>query len=84
MADTSLIIRITETVKARHARSTVSADAAGGLEHGQVIIDSYYSTSINAVMEDFYRHVKLSGLLLNQQAQGKFKIMTSYIHHGKS
>lgn len=77
MRDTIFFIG-SDTVKARHARNTVTADAAGGLEHGQVIIDSYYSTEINAVVVDFFRHVKLSGSLLNQQAQGKFKIMTSH------
>ena len=77
MKDTSFIIGL-DTIPARHARNTVTANAAGGLEHGQVIIDSYYSTKINAVVEDFFRHVSLSGSLLNQQAQGKLKIMTSY------
>jgi hypothetical protein len=77
MGDTTFTIG-TEQIKARHARNTVTAKTAGNEEHGSVVIDSYYSTDINAVVEDFFRHVSLSGALLNQQAQGKLKLMTSH------
>lgn len=81
MADTSFLVG-TETIKARHSRNTVTATAAGGAstggESGIVMIDSYYSAAINAVVEDFFRHVTLSGSLLKQQAQGKFKILTTH------
>jgi hypothetical protein len=80
MADTTFIVG-TETIKAHHARNTVTATALGGAPTGQsgkAIIDSYYSTDINAAIEDFYRHVTLTGHPLSQQAQGKFKIMTSH------
>ncbi len=81
MNDTTFLIGTT-TVNARHSRNTVTATAGTGVapygESGIVILDSYYSTDINAVVCDFIRHVKLNGGLLNQQAQGKFKIMTSY------
>lgn len=81
MADTTFIIGA-ETIKTHHARNTVNATALGGAsaggQSGTAIIDSYYSTDINAVIEDFYRHVTLFGHPLSQQAQGKFKIMTSH------
>jgi hypothetical protein len=76
LADTTFIVG-TETIKARHARNTVLASAAANVASGKVIVDSYYSSDINAVVEDFFRHVKLTGLI-NQQVQGKFKILTSH------
>ena len=76
MADTSFLVG-TEIVKARHSRNTVTATALGIVENGSVIIDSYYSTAINAIVEDFFRHVTLTGYF-PQQAQGKLKIMTSH------
>ncbi len=76
MADTTFLIG-TQTVKARHARNIVNASAAANLANGQAIVDSYYSSDINAVVEDFFRHVKLTGGI-NQQVQGQLKIMTSH------
>jgi hypothetical protein len=80
MEDTTFTVG-SETVKARHAKNTVTATVGGGApsgETGMAVIDSYYSTDINAVIEDFFRHVSIKGSLSNQQAQGKFKIMTSH------
>ncbi|MEP7234768.1 MAG: hypothetical protein ABI778_05685, partial [Ignavibacteriota bacterium] len=71
MADTTFLVG-SEIVKARHSRNTVTAMATGGLETGSVILDSYYSTDLNAVICDFFRHVTLSGTLLNQKAQGTY------------
>jgi hypothetical protein len=80
MADTSFVVG-SQTIKTRHARNTVTATALGGAPVGEsalVIIDSYYSTDINAVVCDFFRHVSLFGSQYNQQAQGKYKTMTSH------
>ncbi len=75
MADTTFLVG-TETIKARHSRNVVTASAGSGSQTGNVVIDSYYSTDIGEVVEDFFRHVSLSGSFLNQQAQGKLKILT--------
>ncbi|MFI5264602.1 MAG: hypothetical protein ACHQM6_08815, partial [Candidatus Kapaibacterium sp.] len=80
MADTSFVLG-TQTIKTRHARNTVTATALGGAPVGEtatVILDSYYSTDINAVVCDFFRHVTLIGSQYSKQAQGTFKVMTSY------
>jgi len=78
LSDTTFLVD-TSHVKARHVQHIITAKAGNGVaQDGKVIIDSYLSTDINAVVEDFFRHVKLSGQLLNAQAQGKLKIMTSY------
>jgi len=75
LADTVFLVGA-ESIKARHSRNVVTASTAGGAETGNVVIDSYYSTDAGEIVEDFYRHVTLAGQLLNQQAQGKLKIMT--------
>jgi hypothetical protein len=77
LADTTFTIG-TSQVKAKHMRNTVTATAIGFVENGEAVIDSYYSADLGAVVEDYFHHVNLAGQLLNQQAQGKFKIMTSH------
>jgi hypothetical protein len=76
MTDTTITVNAV-SVKVRHSHVVVSATAVGVTENGTAVIDSYYSTDINATVEDFYRHVTLTGFF-NQQEQGKFKIMTSH------
>lgn len=79
-ADTNIVVG-TETFKARHVQHVISAATPTGLgidETGQVIIDSYMSADLGAVLIDFFRHSTLQGKLANSQTQGKFKIMTSY------
>jgi hypothetical protein len=80
LADTTIIVGTTSLV-CRHARHHVIAfvpQGQFGHETGDAYVDTYISTSIGAVPLDFYHHVVLSGTLLTAQAQGKFKLMTSY------
>jgi hypothetical protein len=76
MNDTTFYVS-KDTIKALHVRHIVTASAPSAYTSGTTIVDTYISAQYGLTVEDFFHHMAFSGVLLNKQAPGSYKLMTS-------